>query len=76
MNAGIAALEQNHTWEVTDLPKGKKAIGSKWIYKLEPDGSIDRYKVRLVVKGYSQKAGVDYFDCFSPVAKSVKVRLF
>ncbi|KAK4394243.1 Retrovirus-related Pol polyprotein from transposon RE1 [Sesamum angolense] len=75
MNEEIAALEQNQTWEVVDLPPGKRAIGSKWVYKvkLRPDGSIDRYKARLVAKGYNQVEGVDYIDCFSPVAKAVTV---
>ncbi|KAL0283172.1 UNVERIFIED_CONTAM: Copia protein [Sesamum angustifolium] len=75
MNEEIAALEQNQTWEVVDLPLGKRAIGSKWVYKLKlrPDGSIYRYKVRLVAKGYNQVEGVDYIDCFSPVAKAVMV---
>ncbi|KAL2232264.1 UNVERIFIED_CONTAM: Retrovirus-related Pol polyprotein from transposon RE1 [Sesamum indicum] len=78
MQNELRALETNHTWEVTDLPPGKKPIGSKWIYKikLNPDGSIERYKARLVAKGYDQVEGVDYFDRFSPVAKMVTVRVF
>ncbi|KAL2232701.1 UNVERIFIED_CONTAM: Retrovirus-related Pol polyprotein from transposon TNT 1-94 [Sesamum indicum] len=73
MKQELRALENNDTWEVTSLPAGKKAIGSRWVFKLKlnPDGSVDRYKARLAVKGYTQIEGVDYFDSLSPVAKSV-----
>ncbi|KAL2232732.1 UNVERIFIED_CONTAM: Retrovirus-related Pol polyprotein from transposon RE2 [Sesamum indicum] len=78
MNAEIQALENNHTWRLTPLPPGKRAIGSKWVYKLKlrADGSIERYKAPLIAKGYNQVEGVDYTKSFSPVAKAVRVRLF
>ncbi|KAL0405284.1 UNVERIFIED_CONTAM: Retrovirus-related Pol polyprotein from transposon RE1 [Sesamum latifolium] len=71
MQQELAALEQNDTWEIVDLPLGKHPIGSKWVYKvkLKADGSFEWYKARLVAKGYNQIQGVDYVDRFSPVAK-------
>ena len=71
------ALEQNNTLELTCLPLGHKAIQSKWVYKTKfrSDGSIERHKARLVVKGYSQKVGKDYKHTFSLVAKLAIVRI-
>ena len=59
----IHSIEKNNTWELTSLPPRKKDIGVKWVYKTKykPDGEVDRYKARLVVKGYKQKLGIDYF---------------
>ena len=53
MNEGMAALEANDRWELVPLPKGKNAIGCKWVYKIKnkADGSIERYNARLVAKG-------------------------
>ena len=60
-----------------DLPPGCKPLGYKWIFKmkLKADGSIDKYKVRLVVKDYKQKEGVDYFDTYSPVTRITSIRM-
>ncbi|GKB06228.1 cysteine-rich receptor-like protein kinase 8 [Tanacetum coccineum] len=72
----VLALEDNDTWELTTLPKGKKAIGSHWIYKtkLRADGAVERKKARLVAEGNRQRKGVDFKETFAHVAKMVTVR--
>ena len=78
MNKELAALEANHTWDLTPLPSGKHLIGCKWVYKIKfkSDRSIERYKACLVAKGYNQLEGIDYAETFSPVAKLVTIRSF
>ena len=58
------------------LPKGRKAIGSKWVYKVKigADGLIERYKARLVAQGFSQKYGDDYDETFCPVVRLESLR--
>ena len=77
MDKEIFALELNHTWDIAHLPNGKTPIGCKWIYRIKynPDGSVERYKTRLVAKGYTKQEGLDYSETFSPIAKSISVRV-
>jgi hypothetical protein len=71
------SIMMNGTWEIVDRPYGCKPIGSKWVFKrkLRPDGTIERYKVRLVEKGYTQKEGEDFFDTYSPAAILTTIRV-
>ncbi|KAJ4728612.1 Retrovirus-related Pol polyprotein from transposon TNT 1-94 [Melia azedarach] len=73
----IKVILNNNTWELVSLPKGHKAIGVKWVHKVKQNskGEIERYKVRLVAKGYSQRVGIDYDEMFAPVARLETVRL-
>ncbi|CAM8908234.1 unnamed protein product [Rhodiola kirilowii] len=77
MDAEIASIGKNDTWELIPLPVGKNAIGVKWVYKTKyrPNSQVDQLKARLVVKGYRQKPGIDYFEVFAPVAIMDTIRM-
>ena len=63
------------TWEVVDAPVGVNVVVLKWVFRAKKDaaGNVVRYKARLVVQGFSQVPGVDYFDTFAPVARLASI---
>jgi hypothetical protein len=67
----------NGTWELVNRPYGCKPVGCKWVFKkkLMPDGTIDKYKARLVAKSYTQKEGENFFDTYSPAARLTTIRV-
>ncbi|CAI7794061.1 unnamed protein product [Closterium sp. NIES-54] len=76
MEIELKIIEENSTWELVELPKGRKAIMSKWLFEIksDADGKIERYKSRLVAKGYQQKEKVDNKELFAPVVKPTTLR--
>ena len=70
------SLIEHNTWELCELPTGKKVIGSKWALKVkyQENGEVDRYKCRLVAQGFTQAPGIDYDETFAPVARFGTIR--
>ena len=71
------ALIKNQTWTLIPHDQNYKHIGNKWVYKVKenPDGTINRYKARLVMKGFLQTPGLDFNETFSPVVKAATIRI-
>ena len=78
MQEEIRALEKNQTWILQDLPHGKRPVSYKWAYRVKynSDGSIQRFKARLIIQGDHQLEGFDYNDRFALVAKMTTVNCF
>jgi histone deacetylase 1/2 len=76
MQAEFDALLANKTWTLVPPPPHARAITGKWVFriKLKPDGTLDRYKARWVVRGFHQRPGIDFTETFSPVVKPATIR--
>ncbi|GJY48599.1 zinc finger, CCHC-type containing protein [Tanacetum coccineum] len=77
INDEMDSIMGNNTWVLTDLPPGCRPLGCKWIFKrkLKVDGTVEKFKARLVIQGFKQKSGIDYFDTYAPVARISTIRL-
>ncbi len=71
------SMKSNQVWELVELPKEHRVIGNKWVLKIKHkvDDNIERYKARLVVKGYAQQERIDYEETFSPIVRFTSISL-
>ena len=76
MDEEYRSLMKNTTWLLTEPPKDRKILTSKWVFKIKTDsnGNLDTYKASLVIKGCSQRYGIDYYETFSPVVRYESIR--
>ena len=77
MKEELSSIKKNNTWDLVNLPKGKRPIAVKWVFKVKknPIGEVVKHKARLVAKGFPQREGVDYGEIFAPVARIETIRL-
>ena len=77
INDEMDSIMGNNTWILSDLPPGCKPLGCKWIFKkkMKVDGTIDKFKARLVIQGFKQREGIDFSDTYAPVARISSIRL-
>ncbi|GKC90677.1 putative ribonuclease H-like domain-containing protein, partial [Tanacetum coccineum] len=78
MQEGLLQFKLQQVWTLMDLPNGKRAIGTKWVYRNKKDerGIVIKNKARLVAQGYTQEEGIDYDEVFAPVARIEEIMLF
>lgn len=78
MQTEYDSLMRHGTWKLVSRPENKKVLSNRWVFKIKrkQDGSIDKYKARLVVRGCKQRKGVDYEEIFAPVARYETIRVF
>jgi hypothetical protein len=71
------SLQERQTWSLVVKPAGRKIIDSKWVFKIKrnSDGTIARYKARLVARGFTQEHGIDYTETFAPTVKFSTIRV-
>lgn len=76
INNEIESLHRNNVWELTQAPKGQDIIDNRWTFKAKRDanGNVQRYKARLVARGFTQRHGIDYQETFSPVVRFDSIR--
>ncbi|KAK4380792.1 Retrovirus-related Pol polyprotein from transposon TNT 1-94 [Sesamum angolense] len=77
INDEMDSIMGNNTWVLADLPPGCKLLGCKWIFKkkMKGDGTIKKFKARLVIQGFRQRPGIYYFDTYVPIAHRSTIRL-
>jgi len=70
------ALLMNHTWDLVPRPPQSNVVSGKWVFKHKfmADGTLERYKARWVLRGFTQRPGIDFDETFSPVVKPATVR--
>jgi hypothetical protein len=77
INDELRSLAMNNVWELTEALKGINVVSCKWVFKIKrlPNGQIDRFKARLVARGFTQQYGVDYSETFAPVVRMESLRI-
>jgi hypothetical protein len=77
MQDEIKSMNTNKIWDLETIPKGAKTVGYKWVYKTKHDSkeNIERFKARPVMKGFTQREGIDYNETFSPVSCKILLEL-